>query len=216
MLRLRVSDIDRWVAFVEPAQPEFEIPLEEFIAYMRRELPETDDMLAGRAFHAWLERAAEGDEMEEVQEDGFTFRFGGDFDLALPDVREQPVEKLYDTPSGPVLLRGRVDGWDSRGVIDYKLTLGQFDAERYAGSVQWKAYLHMTGAERFRYLVFQGKRTERDVFIWDLHDFALWAYPEIGREVGRRVAELAEFVHRHVPEMIEDDAPVLAGGVRRI
>ena len=205
MLRLRVTDLDQWVRFLEPALPEFEVPLEDFIAYMRRETAETPDMLAGRAFHSWLQFAEPGDVRDEIDSEGFTFRFGCDCVLALPERREESVAKVYDTPAGKALLRGRVDGWDPGCVIDYKLTLGQFDAERYAGSLQWKAYLDMAGERSFRYLVYQGKRTEQDVFIYDVHDLKLWAYPEMGGEVERRVAELAGFVATYVPELVEAD-----------
>lgn len=206
MIRLRVSDLDQWVRFIEPEHENFELSLDDFLAYMRRQSAPTDDMAAGSAFHALLENAEVGqefDDIEGVESDGFRFFFDAlDAELALPPLREESVERIYQTPSGPVLLRGKVDGFEPRTVLDYKLTFGQFDAERYADSLQWRAYLDMTSEPRFRHVVFEGKRIERGVWIRGVHDFEQWAYADMGAEVLRRVSELAAFVAVHVPELI--------------
>jgi len=208
MIRLRVSDLDQWVRYIEPEREEFEVSTEDFLAYMRRESVATDDMRCGQAFHTLLEHAGPDSFFDEVEQDGFTFRFGGDFPLALPPEREGSVEKVYTTAAGPVLLRGRVDGLDGFEVTDYKLTTSTFDAERYAGSLQWKAYCDMTGARQFQYLVFQAKRKETDVWVYDLHPLTLHAYPQMTDEVQRRVEQLAQFVAVHVPSLIVDGVPV--------
>lgn len=210
MIRLRVGDLDQWVRFVEPSMEQFELSTEEFLAMMRREAPPSDDMLAGSALHSLLEHAKEGDEigtLEGVERDGFVFRFDGSFTLPLPAEREPEImEHVFDTPSGKVLLRGRIDGRDIYDeIVDYKLS-STFDAERYAGSLQWRAYLLMTGARRFKYVVFQSKRTERDVWIYDMHELVFWRYPQMEADVHRRVCELAAFVAEHVPELAVDPA----------
>lgn len=205
MIRLRVTDLDQWVRYVEPEREEFAVSTEDFLAQMRRESPETDAMRSGSAFHTLLENAAAGDDVDDVEVDGFRFTFGGDFPVEAAPIRETLVEKVYQTPSGPVLLRGRIDGEFAGGAVDYKLSTSTYDAERYAGSLQWKAYLDMTGGKWFRYLVFQAKRKDSDVWIHDLHPLTLWAYPEMGDEVRRRVCELAEFVASHVPELVSPE-----------
>lgn len=208
MIRLRASDLDAWRKFVEPERPEFEVSLEDFLAYMKRESPPTDAMRAGSAFHEVMERASTGEEISCVTVDGFEFTFADDLPpVSAPPYREEPCEKVYTTPSGDVLLRGRVDGSEGFEVVDYKLTGSAFDAERYAGSLQWKAYLDMTGGKRFRYVVFHGKRKETEVFVHHVHELTLWAYPEMGGEVQRRVEELAEFVVNHAPELTVEVAP---------
>lgn len=211
MIRLRVSDLDQWVRYVEPAMEQFEISTEEFLRMMRREEPPTDDMLAGSALHSLLEHAKEGDEFDclvGVERDGFRFRFEGDFTLPLPIEREPEVmERVFETLSGPVLLRGRIDGREADETItDYKLS-SSFDAERYAGSLQWRAYLLMTGARRFKYVVFQSKRTEHDVWVYEMHQLVFWRYPEMEADVHRRVGELAEFVAAHVPGLVGEPEP---------
>lgn len=214
MLRLRVTDLDAWLAFSEPTADHFELSTEEFLAHMRRELPETEPMLAGRAFHEMLERASAGEEMDDlagVQVGGFQFYCGGDLEVAVPSVREEEVERIYRTPTGPVLLRGRLDGREGLEATDYKLTFSSFDAERYAASLQWRAYLDMTGARRFRYLVFTGKLDAGRVWLYEAHELDFWSYPEMGEDVRRRVAGLAAFVRTHLPEL---ESTVLAAAAR--
>lgn len=204
MIRLRVSDLDAWVRFVEPERPEFEVSTDDFLAYMRRESGQTEEMLAGVAFHSLLETAKIGDEIDclfGVEHDGFRFRFDGDLHLPLPAEREPEVmESVYSTRVGPVLLRGRIDAAPMpRFLDDYKLTFSPFDAERYADSLQWRAYLDMKPGIRFRYLVFEATRRNRDVSIFGVHELTFWSYPEMHREVCDRVGQLAEFVRDHVP-----------------
>lgn len=203
MLKLRASDLDSWVDFIEPEREEFEISQAEFIAKLLRKIPQTEGMEAGTAFHSVLEKATLGDEFGGTDANGYMFEFDCDIDLSLPPEREAFVEKVYQTSVGPVLLRGRVDGRDpaTATVTDYKLTTSTFDAKRYATSLQWKAYLDMTGDRRFEYLVFSAHRKDVNVTIRELHRLVFWRYPEMHDDVKRRVEELAEFVTRHVPEM---------------
>lgn len=200
MIRLRVTDLDLWVRFLEPEREEFEVSLDDFLRQMRRESPATPDMKAGQAFHTLMERAQTGETLDGgltgIEQDGFYFHFTEDFEVELPRGREDSVERIYQTPSGAVLLRGKVDASDPVTVTDYKLS-STFDAERYAASLQWRAYLDMTGAKRFRYLVFEGRRDERgDVWIYGLHRLEFWSYPEMHADVERRVGELADFLRR--------------------
>jgi hypothetical protein len=151
--------------------------------------------------------AQAGDEIGSADVNGFTFYFADDISIALPPVRELSVEKKYATPHGIVLLRGRLDGDDGHTVHDHKLTFSGLDVERYAESLQWKAYLDMTGRRRFQYNVFIGKlsKDEREVTVSECHSFEFWPYPEMGDEVHQRVCELAEFVSKYVPELIVPD-----------
>lgn len=213
MIRLRVSMLDAWVAYIEPERPEFEVSTEEFVSQLKREAEANDAMRAGTAFHSLMERAVEGVEygdLEGIEVDGFRFYFDGDFSVPLPALREHETEPMvFDTPSGPVSLQGRVDARNSFTVTDYKLT-GRFDAERYGRSLQWRAYLLLTGCRRFRYLAFENKRKGSDVWISDIHALDFWAYPKMWDDVERRVYELAEFIAAHVPEMVEPLGPVEA------
>lgn len=205
VIRLRASDLDQWVRFIEPEPDGYEISLAQFMASMRRQVPATPQMNAGSAFHKVLELASDGAEIDAQIVDGFEFSFPGHLTLALPAYRELPVEKLYQTPSGPVLLRGRVDGEEDISVTDYKLTFGSLDVEKYAGSLQWMAYLDMMpGKRRFDYHVFTAYMNKKctEVEVKEHHPFTFWAFLGMHAIVYRRVCELAEFVSMHVPELV--------------
>lgn len=222
MIRLRVTDLDQWLKYTEPEQEEFEISTEDFIAYLRREDSPGEAMIIGRAFHSALENqtgelrmlaaawAQKGNpvELDELEQDGYRFQFLADCPIDVPLFREQMVEKEYHSKHGPVLLRGKLDGLSGIDAIDYKLTFSQFNAERYAASMQWRAYLDMTGARRFRYGVFRGKPDRIDpatIKVEEFHPFDQWTYPGIGADVQRRVSQLADFVASHVPELIKGE-----------
>ena len=204
MIRLRVSDLDAWVRYVEPEREEWATSTEEFLTYMRREGEPTPNMLAGSAFHDVMEHAHAGDDLEYVEARGFGFTFADDLGaVALAQEREEPCEGVYPTPSGPVLLRGRVDGRTGIEVVDYKLTGGRFDAERLARSLQWRSYLDLTGADRFRYVVFRAKINPPEVYVFAVEEVTFWSYGDMRADVTRRVSELAAFVVEHVPEFVE-------------
>lgn len=203
MIRLRVGDLDQWVRFVEPERPEFEVTIEDFLAQMRRESVATPEMNAGSAIHEVLEKAALGDAIGTIDAGGHVFHFEGDFTVtAMPEREGEIIEKVFDTPSGPALLRGRTDARDPFEVVDYKLTFSTFDAERYADSLQWRAYLDMTGRTKFRYVVFKAKWKGPEIIVQEQHELVLWAYPGMTAEVHTRVIELSEFVARHVPALV--------------
>ena len=206
MIRLRVSNLDAWVRFKEPEREEYDVSVEDFIAQLKRESEPNDTMRAGTAFHSVLEGLKAGDELgaDGIEVDGFTFRITADEAIHLPDTREcETPERIFHTWVGPVSLQGRLDGWDGFTVYDHKLT-GKFDAERYGDSMQWRAYLLLTGARRFRYYVYEQKTKDRDVTIHDIHTLTFWAYPEMEEDVSRRVCELTEFIDLHVPELNAD------------
>lgn len=161
-------------------------------------------MLAGRALHTLLEHAEPG-ELADATLDGWRFTFALDAAIALPAVRELKAEEVFHTRAGPVTLVGKVDSLEGIVVHDYKLT-ERFEAERYADSYQWRAYLTMFGAQHFVYDVFQGRYDGQRVTIYDYHRFPLVAYPGMRADVERAVAGLAEIVAAHVPQKIMADA----------
>ncbi len=206
-VKLRVTDLDSWEAFVRPEIEAFELTLEQILARLNRQDSESDEMRAGTAFHKLLENARAGDVLdgglEGIALDGWVFHFDGDFQVQLPWHREELVEREIQTPYGMVLLRGKTDGSGGLEAVDHKLTFGQFDAERYADSWQWRAYLTMLGVKRFRYLVYQARKlTDEHVWIYAVHELTFWAYPEMEGQVKRQVTELAEFVVKNVPTLI--------------
>lgn len=195
-MRLSVTHLDAYRYY----RASEDMTLEQLVARLRGEEPPSPAALAGRAFHKLLEHAADNVDLERSEVDGWVFRFWLDGELSLPPIRELKGELELSTPHGPVTLVGRVDGLHGLTVHDYKLT-ERFDAERYADSYQWRAYLAMFGAQRFVYDVFQGRYEHgNEVLIYDYHRLGFAAYPGMLEDVRREVCGLAEIVARHVPE----------------
>jgi hypothetical protein len=201
VIRLSVTDLDSMLYWRESEDMNFEA----LLTRLRGEEPPGPNMLAGRAFHKLLENASEGAEWFASEQDGVRFDFAIDTEIALPQIRELKAEYLFQTPSGPVTLVGKVDGLQGITVHDYKLT-ERFDAERYTDSYQWRCYLLMFGAERFVYDVFVCKYDPDRVYVFDYHRLPICAYPGMADDVYREVCALAEIVAKHVPQKIMADA----------
>jgi hypothetical protein len=197
MIRLSVTDLDSYLYWLGSEDMEFE----ELLKRLRGETEPTDSMLAGRAFHKMFEEAEAGQDLQSPIVDGWQFVFAIEGQIGLPSVRELKGEVVLATPSGPVTLVGKVDSLDGMVVHDYKLT-ERFEAERYADSYQWRAYLMMFGATHFVYDVFQARYDGKRVTVYDYHRFAMNAYPSMRADVQRAVAGLAEIVAKHVPQKI--------------
>jgi hypothetical protein len=200
VIRVSVTDLDSMLYWRDS-----DMEFEDLLKRLRGEEPPGANMLAGRAFHKLLETATEGGEFFAAEVDGIRFDFAIDREIALPVIRELKGERLFDTPSGPVTLVGKVDAMSAGTVTDYKLT-ERFDAERYMDSIQWRAYLLMFDATRFVYDVFQCRYDPDRVYVYEYHRLPFYAYPAMEADVHRAVCELAEIVARHVPQKIHAEA----------
>lgn len=203
MIRLSVTDLDNYRYWRDSEDQE----LDQLLMRLRGQEPPGPNMLASRAFHRMLERTDANDpDLDCVTVDGWTFTFALDGEIALPMLRELKGEQLFDTPSGPVTLVGKVDGLHGRTVNDWKLT-ERFDAERYADSFQWRSYLLMFKANRFVYDAFQCRYADdQRVYIYEHHRVVFNAYPAMADDVHREVCALAAIVAEYVPEKIQAEA----------
>jgi hypothetical protein len=193
-MRLSVTMLDQYL-YWKSAE---DMTLEDFLARLRG-TEVTPAMEAGRAFHSVLETATFA-ELQSVERDGWTFDFDLEATLPVPDIRELKAERIIQTPAGPVTLVGKVDALHGYTVRDYKLT-ERFDAERYADSYQWRAYLSMFHATSFVYDVFTCRYgDDKRVSVNDYHQLTFYTYPGIASDVAREVAGLAEIVAKHWPE----------------
>jgi hypothetical protein len=208
VIRISVSDLETWRYWKASEHS----TLAELIARLTKQEPTTPQMEAGAAFAKLMEHASERSmHMEEV--DGWEFFFDLDGEIALPPVRELKAEIIFETPSGPVMLVGKVDGIDGK-IHDQKLT-EDFDPERYLDSLQWRSYLLMFGAREFVYDVFRAKyerakgHTDDDgvyhkgaiigppdgrITVLEYHPLRFYSYPNIRADVHRAVCELAEVI----------------------
>lgn len=195
MIRLSVSDLESFRYWKEREDQ----GLPELLAKLRHEEPPTPNMEAGKAFAKLFENSIEGSELEQASVDGWTFGFSRlTHSIAVPAVRELKAEVVFDTPSGPVTLVGKVDSIHGTEIHDQKLT-ERWDAERYLDSLQWRAYLVMFGGTAFVYDVFTGSYSGKFVEVHDYQAMTFYAYPAIRTDVERAVCELAAVVAEHMP-----------------
>jgi len=194
MLRLSVSDLESYRYW----KASEDAPLEDLIARLSHVVQPTPQMEAGRAFAKLFENAEDG-LYERADANGWSFRFELDAHVELPVLRELKAEEVFQAPSGPVTLVGKVDSLHGLTVRDQKLT-ERWDAERYLDSLQWRAYLVMFGAETFVYDVFVCRYENQRVTVYDYHALTFHRYPNIRRDVETAVCELAEVVAKYLPE----------------
>lgn len=143
-MRASVSDLDEFRKYLDDESYE----LETLVGRLRKQEPPSEQMLAGRALHSWLEHCDVGS-ADVAEWDGYKFIFSGDYELAITPIREMWCAKQY----GDLYVRGRVDSIDGNVIEDHKTT-SQFSPERYLGGFQWRYYLDMVGGNRFRWNVF--------------------------------------------------------------
>lgn len=194
MLRIAVTTLESFAYWKDKEDATNEDLLRE-IAHVT---PPTRNMKAGRAWAKLWERSTPG-EFDVATEDGWRFVFDLDAAIYVPPIRELKIEEVFETPSGPVTLVGKVDSFEGLTVRDQKLTERFEIEERYTDSIQWRAYLAMLKARRFIYDVFVGKYddTDDEVRIVEYHPVPFYSYPNIRADVERSVCELAEIVARH-------------------
>jgi hypothetical protein len=122
--------------------------------------------------------------------------------VQLLPIAEQKIEKVYATPVGPVRVKGKIDGTDGVEVLDFKFT-GKPDFEMLERTYQWRLYLDMAGAQRFRWEVFTLKKPLKSETAWrvsKVETLRQFAYPGMLEDVQRAVADAAVLIDRYVPE----------------
>lgn len=177
--------------------------LADLLAYLRREVPPTEAMRAGTAFHRVLELSQDGDSLGVVEMDGFTFDFQLEGEIAIPALREVKLEKHVCLRSVPVTLVGVVDAMEAMRIYDHKLT-GRIDAENYTDSLQWRCYLDWFGADVFTYNLFEQYQPVAEPGRYVIKSFApinFCRYPGMKADVEDAVLEYIDFVRTYAQEL---------------
>ncbi len=156
-------------------------------------LPRTEDMERGIAWHAIAEQPAKYYEGNVYRCDGFDF----DVDAAnavlidLPPDRVCEVKMVEDICG--VTLVGVADYMHGLTAGDLKLTR-KVTPDKYADSLQWRAYLMMMRGASFRYHVAQPRVNREGVItLADYKTFPFYRTAETDDDVRRAVLEFAEF-----------------------
>lgn len=196
----RVSEVESFRQWLEDDEAE----LDKLLERLRGQSEASEAMLAGTAFHKALELAAAKDH-PTLEALGYTFQFRGDFELAIPAIREIRASKTYRGEGYEITVSGQLDCIHGKRVEDHKTT-GRFDPERYLAGYQWRLYLDIFGADQFRWNVFEIKQMEDiDPLTWEVfahHTLEQFRYPGMEQDNARLVAHLAAFTRTHLPERI--------------
>lgn len=177
--------------------------LADLLAYLRREVPPTEAMRAGTAFHKVLELSQDGESLERVEMDGFSFDFQLEGEIAIPALREVKLEVHKTIRSVPVTLVGVVDAMEANRIYDHKLT-GRIDAENYTDSLQWRAYLAWFEADRFTYNLFEQYQPAAEPGRYVIKSFAqidFCRYPGMERDVEDAVLGYIDFVRTYANDL---------------
>lgn len=208
LIRLSVTDIDAFLSWRERE--------EEGVDVLRRRLlrldPPSPQMEMGTAFHGVLQSLREdppsGSGVSLFCDDRWTFAFECDVELPAGHMNEVPFRKEYEISGYRVLLRGRVDALYDGCVVDYKL-VSRIDIDRFVRSFQWRAYLDMSGAWRFRWEIF--RQVERDgvVRIVEHRRLEQHAHPRLRDDVLSVLSFCVPAIADVVPEFVD-------GGGRKV
>lgn len=193
-MKYRVSHVEAFRAW----EADEEAETDDLIARILGKDEPSERMLAGTALHRALELADHGVEADTLTANGYTFHFAEDFDLALPDVRELRAARTWMVDGEPITISGQVDCIDGKRIEDHKTT-GRFDPDRYLSGCQWRLYLSIFGADRFRWNVFE--IAERKPLVYDVraqHTLEQWRYPALEDDCTRLVERFARFVRERV------------------
>src|SRR5579859_7493831 len=182
-MRISVTHLDQLAYFHASDGEPWEMSLDELVRRLLNQEPPSPAMAAGTAFHSILENAKAGDELREVERDGFKFRFEVDGET--------------------VTLSGQVDAFTGWRVDDHKLT-ERLDAEKYADSWQWRAYLSLYGCDEFRYNIFECYLRERENvrIVHSYHPLTFYRYPDMESDLQRAVEQFTHFVRTYAPQYV--------------
>lgn len=201
-LRVSATDLDALRYFLANEDAD----LDALIAQLRRQSPPTEAMLAGTALHAALETAQPG-EFARLEANGYTFEIAAEGEIDLPKIRECKGERQYLIDNCRITLVGKVDAIHGRRVDDHKFT-ARFDADRFLGSLQWKVYLEVFGADEFRWNVFEGRETgPQSYVITAIHPLRMHRYPGIDNDVRTALRGFLDFARQHLPEKVKPWEP---------
>lgn len=191
----RVSNVESFRRF----EQDEEADTQEFILELLHGIPESPAMLAGTAFHKALELAQPGTEVMALEALGHTFTFCGDFEIALPVIRELRASKTYMVDGKPIVISGQVDDIEGLRVDDHKTT-SRFDPDRYLSGYQWRLYLDIFGASIFRWNIFEIAEKDTPGFyeVFAQHQIEQYRYPTLGADCQALVERFARFAREYV------------------
>lgn len=190
MRTVRVTNLEQFRIW----RDDEELEVGWLLARLRGDDAPSEAMQAGTAFHAALESAPEC-ELGTLASGDYRFDFNCDCEIPIPTLKELAIEKQY----GNLLVTGHVDGLIGREVVDYKTT-SQFDPDRYLAGYQWRFYLDMLNADRFRWEIFVLAEfgPEYCYSVKQAHRLMQSRYPNLHDDCMKLAREYNEFAEKYM------------------
>jgi hypothetical protein len=199
-VRLSASDLDAYAYYTENEAA----PTEELIARLERRGTVGPQAEIGKAIHAALEHAKDGDVLVRIDTPHGPVSFDsydGDIELPAYPIRELRHARRLGPPflAGDawyqVELVGVVDASDGDGlIVDWKTT-GNADAERFWAGWQWRAYLWLFDARVFVWhiLVLGSDRKTGGWRVVSHLPLRQYRYPNLLHDLQDQAGRLARF-----------------------
>lgn len=200
-MRVSATDIDAFRRYRDNEDAE----LGPLLAQLRRELPPTEPMIAGRAFHKALELSEPG-EVGVFMAEGYRFDIDVDCEIDIPEVRELKATREYQIDGEVVTVVGVIDAACGKRIDDHKTT-ERFDPERFLHSYQWRIYLEIFGADEFRWNVFEWyDKGPKHYVVHHVHPLRMFRYPGMAEDVEIELRKFLDFARTHLPERFMEAA----------
>lgn len=194
-MKHRVSNVEAFRQW----EADEEASLDDLLARLRGESEPSAAMIAGTAFHRALELAQTGIAADEISANDHTFIFVSDMDVELAPIRELRASKTYIVDGDPITISGQVDQLDGLRIDDHKTT-SRFNPDRYLEGCQWRLYLDIFGAQRFRWNVFEIAPMDEPLTyqVTACHRLEQYRYPGLPEDCQALVERFARFVREHL------------------
>lgn len=173
---------------------------EDMLATLRGELVPNEAMRFGTAVHKALESKINNPE-PMLHVDGYmlspaSIKLATELVNTIGASTEVTFTRDWSFDVGDVQLKGTCDVVQGREVMDYKTTFNSIDDSKlrsYEDSYQWRAYLALTGCERFIYNIMQWKEDGGIWYIAKQEYVTCNRYTGIINDVGMMLHGLHEF-----------------------
>lgn len=192
------SRLDNFINFQKGVKYNFgdmpEYSTEEFINDLLRidqDQSKLRIMNAGTAVHSLIEHASFSNIKERATCQGWDIISNIDAEIKMPFLREKWVKKTFNN----YIIRGKVDAISSHTIHDLKTTKS-IDLVKYFDSMQWRAYLWMTGYHTFTYDILQITidDTKDEIQINDYVSVSQYRYKHLDEEVEQVINDYAHLL----------------------
>lgn len=160
----------------------------------------TPEMILGRNLHSVLE-----DHDQYEQPDGSYLCKESRFSSELirdclvhvePGVFEVKFTKDYTVGGRQIQVVGKVDELVGLRVVENKIRVGSFEAERYTESFQPRFYLDILQAQSVTFKVFILGESQEGLFLKSCEKLTVYPYPDLHDDCQRLVTRFVDYVER--------------------